>query len=315
MCYTIPFRTLLAIMEIAYSILKEIQDHEITIDEESTGNKINTVTILNGTTSIPLPSQDDWSLAYKSDKECTTIIQMIKNQSLITKENLEKVHYTYRQPIRNSEIKWENERLYLLEGSRNSGRVVRTIIVPNQLYKHVFSAFHTNPMGGHFSAYQTFHRIRLRFHWPKMYRMIQKWIQTCAGCIMKDTQKYSKSELLYSFPLDAPMNSVHIDIWTPGAIKGFENETSLLIVVCHMTGFVALEPIKAANSQEFAKASYKIFLRYGLPKLIIVDADSKFKAEYKGMCSLLKLELFPLAKGNHDAMLVERFNKFLNGGL
>ena len=45
---------------------------------------------------------------------------------------------------------------------------------------------------------------------------------------------------------------------------------------------------------------------------IIVDADSKFKATFTEVINNLHLNKYELSKGNHQTMLVERFNKYLN---
>jgi hypothetical protein len=52
-----------------------------------------------------------------------------------------------------------------------------------------------------------------------------------------------------------------------------------------------------------------------MPHLIITDPDSKFKGEFKEMTKLLKLKHHLVARGNHNAIFVERFNRFLNSGL
>jgi hypothetical protein len=46
-----------------------------------------------------------------------------------------------------------------------------------------------------------------------------------------------------------------------------------MIVVCHMTGFAAIEPMEEMNSSSFARAVYSILLRYGLSQLVITDPD------------------------------------------
>jgi hypothetical protein len=88
-----------------------------------------------------------------------------------------------------------------------------------------------------------------------------------------------------------------------------------MIVMCHMTGFIALKPLKDMNSTLFAKAVYAIQLRYGLSHLMIINADSKFKGEFVKAAELLKVKLHPVARGNHDAIMVERFNQFLNSSM
>ena len=49
--------------------------------------------------------------------------------------------------------------------------------------------------------------------------------------------------------------------------------------------------------------------------MVVTDPDSKFKKEFEEMCNLLKLKHHFSAKGNHNAILVECFNRFLNSRL
>ena len=56
-------------------------------------------------------------------------------------------------------------------------------------------------------------------------------------------------------------------------------------------------------------------MRYVLCHIIVTDPDSKFKGQFKGMASLLKIKHHMCARGHHDIILVERFNRFLNSAL
>jgi hypothetical protein len=95
----------------------------------------------------------------------------------------------------------------------------------------------------------------------------------------------------------------------------FDGFVGLMIVMCHMTGFTAVEPLKELNPTLFAKAVYTIQLRYGLSHLLIIDTDSKLKGEFLKALELLKMRLHPVAKGNHDAIMVKQFNRFLNSSI
>jgi hypothetical protein len=82
-----------------------------------------------------------------------------------------------------------------------------------------------------------------------------------------------------------------------------------------MTRFTAIELLKNMNSPIFSKAVYRIMLPYGLSQMVIMDPDSKFKGEFKAAFALLKINNRISARGNHDAIFVEQFNRFLNAGL
>jgi hypothetical protein len=82
-----------------------------------------------------------------------------------------------------------------------------------------------------------------------------------------------------------------------------------------MTGFAAMEPIKHATSQTFASAVMKIQLQYGLCHTIVLDKDSKFFGAFREACDLLQINRHVLSGGNHNPMLVEHVNRYLNKGL
>jgi len=59
----------------------------------------------------------------------------------------------------------------------------------------------------------------------------------------------------------------------------------------------------------------KIQLKFGLCHTIVLDKDSKFFGAFKEVCNLLQLNRHVLSGGNHNPMMVERVNRYLNKGL
>jgi hypothetical protein len=116
-----------------------------------------------------------------------------------------------------------------------------------------------NPFGGHFSLSYTLHRIRLCYHWPNMYTYIKQNIDDCVACVLRNGGNRASLELLYSFPLSSSFPAVHADAWVPGKTMSFDGYIGLMIVVCHMTGFAAIEPIKEMNSASFASSVYTYY--------------------------------------------------------
>lgn len=154
------------------------------------------------------------------------------------------------------------------------------------------------------------HRIRLRYHWPHMYSYVKQNIDACVACVLRNGGTRASSELLYAFPLSTPFLTDHAYAWVPSKTMSFDGNVGLMIVVCHM-----IERMKEMNSSSFARAVYTILLRYGLPQLVITDPDSKFKRNFKEAFEILKIQHHLSARGNHNAILVERFNRYLNSGL
>ena len=55
-----------------------------------------------------------------------------------------------------------------------------------------------------------------------------------------------------------------------------------------------------------------VLLKYGMCAVIVVDAASNFKGIFEQMCSILSITFWPLSRGNHHGLSVERYHRFLN---
>ena len=285
-------------------------------DDELDGHQV-AATVLTGFTSLPMPDDGIWLKAYAKDRECVQLLRMVLVPSLRTKRvETDKVHYAYRQPLRQGYIQQENGILYMMDPIPNSTQLFKLQIVPESLRNTVFTAFHVNPLGGHLSAYYTVSKLRCRYFWPYMYKYVVRMIRRCAACLANNASSRCRSELVYSFPVDAPFKVIHADVYLPGDTQSYDGARGFMIVMDHMSSFVIMEPLSGAlNSTAFAKAIGKVMLTFGLAHTCVVDADSKFMAEFVETMAILKIKLHPLSRGNHDGMSVERFNRYLNAAL
>jgi hypothetical protein len=83
--------------------------------------------------------------------------------------------------------------------------------------------------------------------------------------------------------------------------------------MCDFTGFVILAPISHPTAASLAECLMQhVLLQVGFCLLLNVDDDSKFKGLFKEACDHLGLRFNPAAKGNHKAVSVERFFRYLN---
>jgi hypothetical protein len=194
-------------------------------------------------------------------------------------------------------------------------KYVELRIVPSSLYNIIFVAFHANPIGAHLDPYRTHHRIRQRYFWPGMYQYIRKMCRACPSCTLKNITKNRCSDLVYSFPIDAPMRVLFVDIYTAGSEFSFEGSKHYLIAACRMTSFAICEATVEQNSKVFAAALMKIWLRFGFSHTIVVDKDSKFLGKFAATAALLRINIHVLSGNNHDPMIVERICRFLNSCL
>jgi hypothetical protein len=148
-----------------------------------------------------------------------------------------------------------------------------------------------------------------------MYSYIKKMCNACPGCALSNPGRGKSSELVYHFPIEASFCVLFVDTYKAGNHSSFEGDEAYLISCCGMTSFAVMEPIKHATSQNFASAIMKIQLQIRLCHTIVLDKDSKFFGAFKEACNLLQLNQHVLSGGNHNPMMVERVNRYLNKGL
>jgi hypothetical protein len=106
-----------------------------------------------------------------------------------------------------------------------------------------------------------------------------------------------------------------IDAYSAGKYSGFEGSKIYLIAACGMTGFSAMESIQHENLTLFASGIIKIQLRFGFCHTVVLNKDSKYFGSFKEAVDLLQINCLILLGGNHNPMLVEQVNHYLNKGL
>ena len=82
-----------------------------------------------------------------------------------------------------------------------------------------------------------------------------------------------------------------------------------------MTAFACGEPISWPSAKTFASAIMKLLLQYGICATAALDKDSKFFGVCREALDLLQINCHVLSSANHNRMLVEQVNRYLNKGL
>jgi hypothetical protein len=165
---------------------------------------------LNGAVGIRLPNKAQWVEAYSRDPVMKCIIGFVEHPGTISNKALEAsgIDYNYRAALRQLRIIIEDGLLIYCKPIAGSALYARLQLVPSKFFNILFIAFHTNPIGGHFNAYHTLHCMCLWFYWPGMYKYINP---ACPGCNLANLTNSKSAELIYHFPIEAPMMVLHIN--------------------------------------------------------------------------------------------------------
>ena len=105
---------------------------------------------------------------------------------------------------------------------------------------------------------------------------------------------------------------LHLYGFTVGAIVNYAGNKGFLASACGMRTFAVAEPVPESNSTTYAQTLSMIMLRFGLAHTILIDKNSKFYAVFAQSCLLLFLNVQTVISENHDAIIVERVNRYLN---
>ena len=168
--------------------------------------------------------------------------------------------------------------------------------------------FHAKPIGGHFGLHNTVVRIRLRFFWPGLYTFFKNMISRCAVCALAVAMTLPSNELIYGFPIDGPMNVLHVDSFTVGKSINYAGDKGFLIAACGMCTFSVAEPVPESNLTTYDQDLSMIMLQFGLAHKIVLDKDSKFYDVLAQFCLILDLNVHTVSSENNYDIIVERVN-------
>ncbi len=121
-------------------------------------------------------------------------------------------------------------------------------------------------------------------------------------------------ELIYNLPIEAPIRVLHVDAYTAGAHQGFKGSTTYLVGCCGMCSFALLEPVTNVSASTCTSAIMKMQLHFGFCHTVVLDKGSKFFSVCHESLDLLKINCHVLLGNNHNPMLFEQLNRYLNKG-
>ena len=263
------------------------------------------------------PETLDWKAAYESDINTSAIMRglTLHKATEWTLEEITTAGSGYKLALQQGRILMVDQKLVFFKPIFQQTRYVGLIIVPSALRRKIFSHYHAGPSAGHMGEYKTLFRMRLRFFWPGLRKDVKEWIKGCAHCNSYNIWKTRKSELYFSWPVTSPFYIMHVDLWAPGKIvnKQTGKTQMLLNSMCDLTQFVVSSITENPTAESLAQIFMEdVVLTFGMVAVVVVDADSKFLREFEQMCIALKMVFWPLARGNHKAMRVECYHRFLN---
>ncbi|XP_053202154.1 uncharacterized protein LOC128387043 [Panonychus citri] len=198
----------------------------------------------------------------------------------------------------------------ILHRKLNNNNLV--IVLPASLQEKVFSAMHTESIGGHFGVKSTTKRIKELFWFPQMEEWIKSKIDNCDVCLsFKHPTTNNHRPHQMPIPLQ-PLDRLQIDIVGKFHPSSQRNEY-LFTAVDYFTKFVFAQPTRNQKENDAIKFVKYIIQFIGHPKIIQVDNGPCFRSNgFKEFCEQQKIKLqFTTPYRPQSNGLIERLNGIL----
>jgi len=112
-------------------------------------------------------------------------------------DDLTNIESAYHTPLNKGHIQILHGKLVLYKAIFEHKRYICLIIVPVGLRRKIFAHYHAGPSGAHMGEYKTLFRIRSRFFWPHLRKLIKEWVKSCAHCVAYNIWRTRQSELYF----------------------------------------------------------------------------------------------------------------------
>ena len=197
---------------------------------------------INGNVGARLPGNQILVQAYQTDPETNLMLSFVKDPLLVAFKSILDVYYIYLHSVQNGLIYDQNGILFSQELFSNDDGCIKLQVVLLLLCIIVYVTFHCNPIGGHLSIYKTYACICTCYLWPYLFKTYLKLTACCSGCALRNITRHGLCDLVYGFPITAPMNVLHVDIYAVGIVINFERNWHYLVAACAMTSFSVAKP-------------------------------------------------------------------------
>jgi hypothetical protein len=293
--------------------LKNIYDHlgdqleakvlhlasEFQHEEEKCDNSWNTTTYLEDpedtptslSIEIPYVTSRNFSITIHSDPD--EIAEWVKGYQ--ADSYFKKVLDTLKEETNYLNPKYpqyftSDEGLLYFEDWEGNNR----LCVPASLQSQIMKEDHeTITEGAHCGYHKTFNRLASMYFWPRMSKDIREFVTTCDICQKSKIKRHAPIGMLNPIPIpSSPFEVISMDFIPelPKTKSGYDN---ILVVVDKLTKYAIFIPtITTLKETECAKLLFDhVFTKFGLPRQIISDRDSKWTGSFwEEVCKLFQIK-------------------------
>lgn len=150
------------------------------------------------------------------------------------------------------------------------------LVVPSHEWANVLSAYHDDPLAGHYGAEKTYQKIANRYYWTGMRSYVASYVKNCLECQRYKPCNQKPAGLLQTTSMCQRFEVVSFDLFGP-LPQTEDGKTWILIVEDVASRWVELFALVTATAETCATTLInEVFLRYGMPRRVISDNGTQF---------------------------------------
>lgn len=251
--------------------------------------EINTLTIKNQNSSLPISSDNKWF------------------HKMINSVNKSPLKYPQWRVENGKLFKYVSDRYVNLRDENELWKEV----VPKESRKSVISKYHDSTISCHAGIHRTYQRIKNLYFWPKMLCDITRYVRSCPICLAyKPVQSAPAGQLGKTCTASKPWQTISIDLVgpLPRSTQGFRFILSIVDTFSKYTLFIPLRSATASAVTE--KIEEHVFLVYGVPRTLLCDNGVQFRSHlFSKLCENYIVKIFYSPLYHAQSNPVERYNR------
>ncbi|KAE8966178.1 hypothetical protein PR001_g28490 [Phytophthora rubi] len=154
------------------------------------------------------------------------------------------------------------------------------LVIPETLREDVLHHYHTSLEGGHQGIGRTYQCVRRHFHWPGIFRSVQRYVGECTDCETGKGRPTIQDESPGNIVATYPFQVIAMD-HIPSLPASYKGNTELLVYVDLFTGFVVVKANASRTAQTVAEAYEEaVFRRFGASEAIRHDREPGFMSDF-----------------------------------
>jgi len=153
------------------------------------------------------------------------------------------------------------------------------LVVPPSLCKIVISAYHDDPLTGHFSARKTMKAISQKYFWPCLQRDVERYVNNCKQCQINKPTRHKIKATLKPISVNKPFERLAVDCMGPLPLT-LNGNRYLVVFIDYFSKYIESFPTIDITAETIAKLFVtKIICRHGAPEILQSDRGSDFTAK------------------------------------